>query len=825
MRWAATTSGSRATPRSCGTASPRWSSYADNAPIIVDRAEGHELDRRRRPPLPRRDLVAVGEHARPPRPRARRRAPRAARPRRALHDARQRQPRRGRARRRRSPRVVPVDDPHFLFASDGAVGGRAGAEDRVPVLGEPRRRRPHDVPRVRRRVPRRHHRRALGRRRRLRHRRVRPAALPRAARARASPIPTASTPRVAMVARARRRARGGDRRAARAGRGRACSSPTATALARARRRVPRARRAADLRRGRDRLRPHRHAVRVGAVRPPPRPPRASARASPRGYLPMSATVASGRVFDAFLGPDLGERTLYHGHSYGGNALAAAVALRHLELLDAWDVLANVRARSDELRGAARRPRRAASRGARGAPARADGRRRARAAGATACAGAGACARPRCERGVLLRPLGDVVVLMPPLTITSPELHRIVHALADAIDEVVRRPRPADGRDAGTTWADGEAGGIRAAGQWRAPRDLDAAGPEGKLAPDGRPVVSFASNDYLGLTQHPAVVAAAHAALDRWGTGAGLGPPHRRLPPGARRARARARRLEGHRARGALPHRLRRQPRRAHHLRRARTCSSCSDELNHASIIDGCRLARARRRGLPPPRRSTHVDELLARRRAHARALVVTDTVFSMDGDVAPRRRRSPTCARATARCSCSTRPTRCSARRSTSTADADVLRVGTLSKTLGALGGFVAGPRAFTDLLVNRARSVHLHHRVDARPTPPPRSPRCAVVRSPEGDALRDAAARQRRPAPPRPPVADRARSCAATSARALDAADALLDAGPARPRDPAADRARRARRACASRCRPRTPTSRSTGWRPRSPSSSPDGS
>ena len=69
-----------------------------------------------------------------------------------------------------------------------------------------------------------------------------------------------------------------------------------------------------------------------------------------GYLAMSATVASGRVFDAFLGDDLGPRTLYHGHSYGGNALAAAVALRHLEVIEAWDVLANVRERSDELRG-------------------------------------------------------------------------------------------------------------------------------------------------------------------------------------------------------------------------------------------------------------------------------------------------------------------------------------------------------------------------------------------------------------------------------------------------------------------------------------------
>ena len=67
-----------------------------------------------------------------------------------------------------------------------------------------------------------------------------------------------------------------------------------------------------------------------------------------GYLPMSVTVASGPVYAAFLGPDLSARTLYHGHSYGGNALAAAVALRHLALLEEWDVLANVAARGAQL---------------------------------------------------------------------------------------------------------------------------------------------------------------------------------------------------------------------------------------------------------------------------------------------------------------------------------------------------------------------------------------------------------------------------------------------------------------------------------------------
>ena len=67
-----------------------------------------------------------------------------------------------------------------------------------------------------------------------------------------------------------------------------------------------------------------------------------------GYLPMSATAASGRVADAFRGEDLGPNTLYHGHSFSGNALAAAVALRHLGLLEEWHVLDNVAARAAQL---------------------------------------------------------------------------------------------------------------------------------------------------------------------------------------------------------------------------------------------------------------------------------------------------------------------------------------------------------------------------------------------------------------------------------------------------------------------------------------------
>src|SRR5436309_8502794 len=74
----------------------------------------------------------------------------------------------------------------------------------------------------------------------------------------------------------------------------------------------------------------------------------------------------------------------------------------------------------------------------------------------------------------------------------------------------------------SAWVAEQCERIANAGQWRRTRDLDAAGPAGSLVEDGaaRPVISFASNDYLGLTSHPAVVAAAHAALDRWGTGSG-----------------------------------------------------------------------------------------------------------------------------------------------------------------------------------------------------------------------------------------------------------------------------------------------------------------
>lgn len=153
-----------------------------------------------------------------------------------------------------------------------------------------------------------------------------------------------------------------------------------------------------------------------------------------GYLPLAATAAAPHVYEAFLGPDLSERTLYHGHSYSGNALACAVALEHLALVDRWDVLANVGARAEQLGelltkliepldAVADVRRCGLMTGVELAPP-AEGLRW----GRRVCAAS-------VRRGVLLRPLGDVVVLMPMLTSTEDEIERIVTTLAEAIDEV------------------------------------------------------------------------------------------------------------------------------------------------------------------------------------------------------------------------------------------------------------------------------------------------------------------------------------------------------------------------------------------------------
>jgi 8-amino-7-oxononanoate synthase len=292
------------------------------------------------------------------------------------------------------------------------------------------------------------------------------------------------------------------------------------------------------------------------------------------------------------------------------------------------------------------------------------------------------------------------------------------------------------------------------GRWRAPREFDALGPTGLL--EGGPVVSFASNDYLGLSGHPAVVAAAHDALTRWGAGSGAS----RLVTGSRPIHSELERelaeWKGTEAAVCFPTGF------AANLGVLTTLGGpgvriLSDELNHASIIDGCRLSRST---LAVYRHSDmgHLAELLADAApatAPMPTIVVTDSVFSMDGDVAPLDELVTLCQRHNALLildeahavlgpdlpATTERDGHGSGgmggRDRNGLHGGTVVRVGTLSKTLGSLGGFVAASRDVVDLIVNRARSYIFSTAL----SPADAAAALAalrVVRSTEGAALSD---------------------------------------------------------------------------------------
>jgi len=328
------------------------------------------------------------------------------------------------------------------------------------------------------------------------------------------------------------------------------------------------------------------------------------------------------------------------------------------------------------------------------------------------------------------------------------------------------------------WTEREINAIRGAGRWRETRSLDARGPRGTLADaddtgPGREVVSFASNDYLGLTAHPTVIAAAHEALDRWGAGAGSA----RLIVGSRPVHTE---LEHELAEWKASQRAALFPTGfATNLGVITTFARpgvlvCSDELNHASIIDGCRLASRADVAVYRHRDLDHLAALL-RDRGARRALVVTDTVFSMDGDLADVDALLDLCAREGALLVIDEAHAVLGPDLD-APAGLDVLRIGTLSKTLGSLGGFVAGSARSIALVENLARPYIF----TTAPTPADTAAALAalrIVRSSEGAGL---ARRLRahvdrlRPGHPSPIVP----FVCGEEQRALDAARALLDDG-----------------------------------------------
>ena len=258
--------------------------------------------------------------------------------------------------------------------------------------------------------------------------------------------------------------------------------------------------------------------------------------------------------------------------------------------------------------------------------------------------------------------------------------------------------------------------VRAQGLYR-PLHVMSSANRTRVTVDGREVITLASNNYLGLNTHPRLIEASLDALRRFGAGSGA-----------------VRTISGTMA---LHEELETELARFKHVEAALTFQSgftcntgvipvvagepdliVSDAFNHASIIDGMRLSKAPR-VIYRHKDVAHLRELLATARREGRAdgqayraiLVVTDGVFSMDGDIAP----LPGIVAAAEEQGAAVFVDDAHAsgvlgrngRGSVDHFDLHgrvAIQVGTLSKAMGVLGGYVAGSRTLREMLVQRAR-------------------------------------------------------------------------------------------------------------------------
>jgi len=238
--------------------------------------------------------------------------------------------------------------------------------------------------------------------------------------------------------------------------------------------------------------------------------------------------------------------------------------------------------------------------------------------------------------------------------------------------------------------------------------------EGRQGPrvrvNGAEYLCFCSNNYLGLADHPALAEAAKAAVDKYGTGSGAS----RLVSGTmsvhRELEGAVARFKGAEAAIVFPTGYMANTGTIPALAGRGDTVYC-DRLNHASIFDGCRLSGATLR-IYPHKDIAKLDELLGREREGA-ALVITDTVFSMDGDLAPLPDLVEVCERHGAMLMIDEAHAtgvlgehgRGAAEHFGIAPGRIPVVMGTLSKAAGSLGGYVAGSRGLIGLLVNKARS------------------------------------------------------------------------------------------------------------------------
>ena len=257
--------------------------------------------------------------------------------------------------------------------------------------------------------------------------------------------------------------------------------------------------------------------------------------------------------------------------------------------------------------------------------------------------------------------------------------------------------------------------TRAEGNARVRRVLrpDPAHPN-RVIWQGRSILPFASNDYLGLARDPRLARAAQRATRREGTGAGASPLVTGWLPSLRALEKDLASFEGAEKSLVFPSGFQANLAAISALAGPEDLI-LSDALNHASLIDGCRLSRATIRVFRHADLA-HAKELARNHRSqHRRLLVVTDSVFSMDGDVAPLEGLADLAlshdamllvdeAHATGVMGPEGRGLAHHLAVLFENEKGLLVRTGTLSKALGSQGGFITGAGSLTRWLVNRAR-------------------------------------------------------------------------------------------------------------------------
>ena len=250
--------------------------------------------------------------------------------------------------------------------------------------------------------------------------------------------------------------------------------------------------------------------------------------------------------------------------------------------------------------------------------------------------------------------------------------------------------------------------LKRSGLYRSLREVE--GPPGTtIVIDGRKLLQFSSNNYLGLANHPRLKAAAMAAVERYGVGSGASrlvcgnlDLNRKLEEKLAQLKKKEAALlysTGYMANLGVIAAL-----------AGEGDLILSDEFNHASIVDACRLSRAQTR-VYPHKRMDELEKLLAGAGSSKRRLIVTDGIFSMDGDIAP----LPDLVDLAEKYECllmvdDAHATGVLGPNGGGTGDhfglAEKIDVamGTFGKALGGFGAFVAGDRNLRELLINCSR-------------------------------------------------------------------------------------------------------------------------